>query len=147
MHLLAIVSIVAALAALFLLFAAAVDFAYPRSYTTIEAYPTDVRPPRRWPRITTCSTFGVLLAALAAYLMWGIYLPAQRLEEVEAITHKTFKEKLGRQPTKLHLEEDPGTGWGRWEYKGTAWLGETELWDVAVTWTTSGWECKAVRRE
>src|SRR5262245_52091830 len=147
MQLVLIVSMVLALVALFFLFAAAAHFAYPQSRTTVEVYPTDVRPPRRWLQIAVYCGFGVLLAVPAAYLFWNIYVPAQRLEEIEAATHKAFKEKVGRQPTKLHFEEESGTEWPQWKYKGTAWLGDTEVWDVTVTWSTHAWECKAVRRE
>jgi hypothetical protein len=89
----------------------------------------------------------VLFAISAAYVFGEFFVPAQRLAEAEAITDSTFEKKLGRKPSKLHLEEDGRTEYGRWNYKGLAWLGDEEIWNVSVVWGPGGWECSAAKKQ
>jgi hypothetical protein len=146
MQIVLLLSIVLALVAIFCWFCAIAHIAYPQSRTTVEVYPTDVRPPRRWLQISVYAGLGLLLACVAAYLFTQVFLPAHILVEIENVTRQTFKDKLQRDPVKLHFEED-GMEEGRWKYKGTAWLDDREIWDVTVTWRADAWECRAERRE
>jgi hypothetical protein len=129
-------------------FGAAGSFLYPQSRTTVEKFPTDFRPPRRWLTIFAYGGFGILLVVGSFCLLTQVYLPGSRLEEVEAVARKTFQEKLGREPAKVQLEENGRRGFwgflkGPWVYTGTARLDDGSRWHVTVRWDVNGWECRA----
>jgi hypothetical protein len=76
-------SIALGLAGLFCLFAAAGSYCYPQSRTTVEKFPTDFQPPRRWLLILTCAGLGIALVVGGFCLFTQVYLPAIRLDDVE----------------------------------------------------------------
>jgi len=145
------ITIVFGLFALFFLVAAMGNFAYPQSRTTVEVFPDDECPPVRWRPIFVYAVLGILFTGATGYLFTQVFVPAQRLAAVEAITRETFRKELGREPAKLILEDHGARDFwgfwaGPWRLTGTAWFDNAELWDVNVTWSTSAWKCEATRR-
>jgi hypothetical protein len=127
--------------AVFLLFWALENLAYPRSQTTIEAYPMDHRPPRRWLAIFVKGGLGLTMAGLAAYLCIDVFLADMKHDEAVLEVRALFSKKVGREPATIQFERnrEPGRwyGWiiGRWELHGTAHFDEWDVWDVTVTWS------------
>jgi hypothetical protein len=142
-----VISMVLGVCALFFFFAAAAQVAYPGSRVFGGACANEARTPRRWSRVFLLGALAVLFAVSAAYVFGEFSVPAQRLAEAEAITYSTFEKKLGRKPSKLQLEEDGRTEYGRLKYKGLAWLGDDEIWNVRVVWGPGGWECSAGKKQ
>lgn len=74
----------------------------------------------------------VLCIAAVVGVFVGLIFPAgavEGLEEARELTRETFREKLGKEPDTLELQDHPSA-----PYTGTARLGD-EVWDVVVTRT------------
>ena len=152
------VCIVLLLIALFFVLFAIASVAFPQSRTTVEVYPTDVRPPRRWSTILVQAALGLLAGSIGVVLVPTVVVPAWKVQDAEEIARQTFREKLGRVPQKLVFEDrDPRGLWEKcldlesgWELHGAAWLDDNESWDLTVRRTASfegsKLECSAQKR-
>jgi hypothetical protein len=139
--------------AVFLLFWAMENLAYPRSQDTVEAYPTDHYPRRRWMAIVVKAGLGLAMAALAAYLCIDVFYAEKKREDAVLEVRGLFNEKFGREPSAVRFDDNRANsrwvGWmlGEWELHGVAELEPGEVWDVAVIWTGSKVETNAQRRQ
>lgn len=146
------------LASLFFLLFAMSSLAYPQSRTTVEVYPTDMRPPVRWRPVFVQGALALVTGGLGIAVFTVIFMPEisaqariEQLGEAEGITRSTFKTKLGREPHKLTFDDDPRNGWQQiwksgWQLKGTAWLDNQEEWDLDVSKAAGEIKFNAVRR-
>src|SRR5215208_1594144 len=94
------------LVALFFLFWAGENLVYPRSHTTVEAYPTDQRPSRRWFGIVLKGGLGLALVALAAYLCIDLFYAEKKREDAVLLVQELFNTKQGRVPSSIQFEDN-----------------------------------------
>lgn len=79
------------------------------------------------------SIFAAVLGVLLIVFGFTPALVHDLIGEAETITRKTFREKLGREPDKIHFDGiNRKTNSDGWKYVGTAHVGG-EVWDVTVT--------------